>query len=345
MNKRRDRLCQIAHAVGLLPALGSLRTAVVRNDLRVLAYHRVLPEIVESTFRFDTELLSATQAEFDWQMAYVAQRFQPVSCAQVIAALDEEKPLPKRAVMVTFDDGYHDNYDVAYPVLRKHGVPGLFFVSTGYIGTDQVFWFDWLVYVMLHTRQSHLELGAPLNLTITLGPDVASRRAEATKLLRLLKRTPEAQRLQILEQLRLAANVEVKPCDLVQSQIMTWAHIQEMSRAGMEFGSHTVTHPILSTVTNPELLRRELENSKAKIEHEIGKPVTTLAYPVGGLTAVNEAVLAATAKAGYGLAFTYQPGCNRLAPEERYLLKRIHVERYTTRHMFSAALELPELFS
>jgi peptidoglycan/xylan/chitin deacetylase (PgdA/CDA1 family) len=251
--------------------------------------------------------------------------------------------LPKRAVMVTFDDGYLDNYEVAFPVLRRHQVPGLFFVSTGYINSERIFWFDWLVYVILRTTASELRLDA-LNLTIHLRPCLTNRRAEATQLLRVLKRTPEAYRLRILQQLHQATGVEMLPTDLKQSKVMTWPQVQEMARAGMEFGSHTVSHPILSTLTDHDLLRMELEDSKAKIEQETGQPVVAVAYPVGGRSALNADVLAATQQAGYQIAFTYQPGSNWLSRAERYLLKRIHVERYTTRHMFVAALELPELF-
>jgi hypothetical protein len=78
MASRRDRLSKVAYNIGLLPWLGGMRSRVVR-DLRVLAYHRVLPELNEATFPFDIELISATEAEFDWQMAYVAQNFEPVS--------------------------------------------------------------------------------------------------------------------------------------------------------------------------------------------------------------------------------------------------------------------------
>jgi peptidoglycan/xylan/chitin deacetylase (PgdA/CDA1 family) len=344
MHTRRDRISQWADFVGALQPLGSMRSAYV-NDLRVLAYHRVLPDhFDDATFRFDTELVSATETEFDWQMTYVAKHFEPVSCQQVIDAIDNGAPLPKRAIMVTFDDGYLDNYEVAYPVMRRHGIPGLFFITTGYINSDRIFWFDWLVHTVLHSTESQVRLNA-LDLTLHLQPSTTSRRLVATQLLRRLKRTPEAHRLRILQQLNDATGVQIEPADLEQSKIMTWAQVQEMSSAGMEFGSHTVSHPILSTVTEPYLLRMELEDSKAKIEEKIALPVTALAYPVGGRDAVNPDVLAATEKAGYKLAFTYQSGTSKPCVAERYLLKRIHVERYTTRHMFTAALELPELFA
>jgi peptidoglycan/xylan/chitin deacetylase (PgdA/CDA1 family) len=340
---KRERVGGIADSTGLLRVAGAVRSSVVK-DLRVLAYHRVLNEVDESGFAFDKELVSARRMEFDWQMAYVAQHFTVVSCQQVADAIDSGKPLPRRAIMVTFDDGFLDNYEVAFPVLRQRGIPAVFFLSTGYIDSERLFWFDWLVHVLLKTNVREIRLDA-LDYTIQLGPSDASRRLEAIKLLRRLKRVPEATRLEILDRLNEAAQVEVQSSDRAQSSPMTWDHVREMSDAGMEFGSHTVSHPILSSISDPAALRRELEDSKATIERETGNPVIALAYPVGGRDAFNKDVAAATAKAGYRIAFTYQPGSNALSVRGRFSLKRIAVERYTSRSMFKAALQMPEVFA
>lgn len=341
MASRREIASRVLGALGLTPALGNLRSALVR-DLRVLAYHRVLADFDESSFAFDPELVSATEVEFDWQMAYVARRFRPVTCAQVAEALDGGAALPERAVMVTFDDGFRDNHDVAFPVLRRHGVPAVFFVSTGYIGSDSTFWFDRVVHVLLRTAQKQLPIAA-LDLTIEPGETPAQRRADAERLLRVLKRLPDALRLKVLQELEHAACLSPSVADRMQSAVMTWDEVREMARAGMEFGSHSESHPILATLDDAAQLQRELEGSKRTLEHEIGRPVTALAYPVGGRDAVNAAVLEATEAAGYRFAFTYLPGTNRLVATNPLLLKRIPVERYTTRRMFATALELPEL--
>jgi peptidoglycan/xylan/chitin deacetylase (PgdA/CDA1 family) len=342
---KKERLGHFAGSLGLWPMMGAVRSSLVQ-DLRVLAYHRVLPTFNESTFSFDTELISANQSDFDWQMAYVARHFEPVSCQQVVNAIEGGKPLPKRAMMVTFDDGYLDNYEVAFPILKKQGVPALFFVSTGYVGTDEIFWFDQLVYCLLHTQVAHFELDA-LNQTITPGPNRIERIAKAHQLLRLIKYLPNTQRLEVLEQIKTRSQVTLLPEHRIQAQAMTWAHIQEMAKAGMEFGSHSVTHPILATIHDPQKLSFELEQSKSDLEAHLGQPILSIAYPVGNFNALNNQVLKATQQAGYRLGFTYQKGLNKLKdPDDwRFLIKRIHVERYTTRHMFAAALELPEVFA
>jgi peptidoglycan/xylan/chitin deacetylase (PgdA/CDA1 family) len=342
MPRKLELASQLMGAVGLTQILGDLRSEAL-SDLRVLAYHRVLPQLNEDTYPFDTELVSTTADEFDWQMSYVARRFRPVSCQQVADALNGGRPLPKRAVMVTFDDGFDDNHDIALPVLVRNNVPGLFFLITGYINTPQVLWFERLVHVMLRTQVRNLRLDA-LQFTSDAGESVESRRAAAAMLLRLLKRAPHTLRLEALEELDRVAQVEMSPDDRRYSASMTWDQVRTMADAGMEFGSHTVTHPILSTVADSALLSYELESSKATIERQIGRPVVTLAYPEGGRDAINAHVLTAARHAAYDFAFTYVGGANRPSRADPLQLKRIHVERHMTRHMFAAALELPELF-
>jgi peptidoglycan/xylan/chitin deacetylase (PgdA/CDA1 family) len=349
MAGKREHAARALARGGLVQALGSLHSACVR-DLRVLAYHRVLPALNEDSYPGDVELVSALQADFDWQMAYLARRFHPVSCRQVADALDGGTPLPRRAVMVTFDDGFRDNFEVAWPTLRQHGVPAVFFLSTGYIDSQVPFWFDRLVQVLLLMPTGRLQIDA-LGQVLDLAPSTAGRRPQAALLLRAIKRVPDATRCAVLQQLeqqleqhRHTAGLPAAPLADPLAAPMCWQQVRQMSQAGMEFGSHTVTHPVLARLANTDQLRSELVQSRQRIEHETGQPVVALAYPVGGRDAFDAQVLAATAEAGYRLAFSYQPGANRPAPAQRLQLKRLHVERDTTRAMFAAVLELPGVF-
>jgi peptidoglycan/xylan/chitin deacetylase (PgdA/CDA1 family) len=343
MPSKRDRLAQALDRGGALQALGALRSACV-HDLRVLAYHRVLPTLDEQGYGADLELVSAVEAEFDWQMAYVASRFRPVDAQQVAVALDGGPALPRRAVMVTFDDGFRDNHDVAFPVLLRHGVPATFFLATGNLDGQASFWFDWLVQVLLRLRHSRVPLPAA-DLVIPAATTAAERRAQAAALLTVLKRSADAVRLAVLAQLAQQAAAAGVETSSAATDVLDWDQVRTMSRGGMAFGSHTVTHPILSRVADEAQILHELAHSRQRIVHETGRPVIALAYPVGGVAAVDSRVLTATSAAGYRLAFTYQSGVNRMPAADRWQLKRLHVERYTTRRMFAAALELPGVFA
>lgn len=343
MRAKRELASAAIGTLGLTHALGAVRSSFIR-DFRVLAYHRVLEAWEEAIFDYDLELISARRDEFEWQMNLVANQFNVVSCKQVSDAINHGLELPSRALMITFDDGFCDNYEIAFPVLARLGLPATFFLSTEYIGTQRLFWFDWVVHTVLRTREKRIRLHT-VDMNLELEDTPAPRRQVAAELLRVLKRSTEIQRLAALEELRHVAGVGDGDVGQKVNAPMTWDEIREMSQAGMDFGSHTVSHPVLSMITDSEQLRSELRDSKETIERETSRPVIALSYPVGGRNAVNDLVLAATADAGYEFAFSYEPGTNYKLKDDRWLLKRIHVERYTGRSAFRAAIEMPEFFA
>ena len=116
-----------------------------------------------------------------------------------------------------------------------------------------------------------------------------------------------------------------------------------MANCGIEFGSHTVTHPILTNLTDKEL-DFELVKSRRDIETQTGRPVHAVSYPVGGRSAFDDRVRSAANRAGYCLGLSYLPGTNRLPGLDRSGLRRQHIERYTDRAYFAAMLGLPEVF-
>ncbi|MET0813905.1 MAG: polysaccharide deacetylase family protein, partial [Pseudoxanthomonas sp.] len=147
---RRQRLARRSHAAGLLPVLRRLRSAL-RHDLRILAYHRVLESADPEGFSFDTELISATGDQFREQMRAIKRDFHPMRFDQVLSCIDANRRLPKGAILVTFDDGYDDNYRIAYPILRELGMSAMFFVSTGHIDSGMPYAYDWLVHMICTT--------------------------------------------------------------------------------------------------------------------------------------------------------------------------------------------------
>lgn len=346
---RRERAARLGLACGLLPAWGGLRLRLGTPDLRVLAYHRVLPHPAggEQALDLDLELVSAWADRFDRQMAWLAAQAEPVSLAQVLAAQDGGAPLPRRAVLVTFDDGFDDNADVALPLLQRHRVPAVFFVATGYIGGAQRFWFDAVVWRLLRTTVPRLRLPL-LDCTLTPAADRPGRRAQAAGLLGRLKRLPDAQRLAALDELAQASGV---PDGLADHGVadhaarpMDWAQVRRLVDAGMAVGSHTVSHPVLARVADDAALAAELAGSRAALREQAGVDALALAYPVGGVAAVDERVRRAVAAAGYRIAFTYQGGANRGWAAAPLALRRLHVERDQSDAAWRAALHWPEVF-
>lgn len=318
------------------------RLALVRNRITILAYHRVYDLAEEELFPFDPELVSATPADFRWQMEQVLRVGSPITFARLAEALDAGAELPLHPVIVTFDDGHRDNFTHAFPVLRDLGIPATVFLSTGYVGGTGTFWFDRVANLLYRAPRGRIKVPG-IDFEECLGEDVVSRRKAAERLLRALKAVPDTARLTALADLEGTLGASLPPEDAAFSGVLSWEEVREMARGGLEFGSHTVTHPVLTRLES-EALAHELSFSRCTIERELGQPVTAIAYPVGGPEAFDERVVSATVQAGYRFGVSYVSGVNAGLPDP-YRLKRLHVERYTSRPYFQALLAAPSLFA
>lgn len=339
MNKRRI-VAKVMFATGAITLLTSMRTRLA-DHLTILVYHRVLDVPDESAFPFDVELVSASTHQFRRQMEYLRRHFQPTTFESVLRARDAGEMPPRGSAIVTFDDGFSDNYEHAFPILRDLGMPATVFLSTGYIDQQELPWYERLAYAVMTTppealRSAGLELDGP--------SDPASRRALIERTLRRLKQVPNGERTAMLDRIfRVLPDGDGWRKD-GRSAPLTWEQVREMSACGIEFGSHTVNHPVLSKVPTDEL-DYELAGSKRRIEQEIGKPIEVIAYPVGGEEAFDGRVRQAVSRAGYKLGVSYIPGVDRPDSWDPYALRRLHVERYLDMSYFRAMLAAPDLFS
>ena len=313
------------------------------DELPILAYHRICDVPDESRFPFDVELISASMENFVWQMKYIKRNFSPITFADLIRALDNQAPLPPKPIIVTFDDGFDDNYFCAFPILKELNIPAMFFIATDYIGKEKTFWYDWLAYIVLHLPPScTLSLG-DVHSPIVIKGDIKARRALLHTILEYLKQVPDSRRIKILNKINEEYGQHYAGNELSLSKPMSWEQVREMADAGMEFGSHSVTHPILSHLSDSEI-RMELTVSKQVIERRTGRPVEVIAYPVGGAFAFDERVRVMTEQAGYRLGVSFVPGVNNVGTLEKFALKRIPVARHVDEPLYISALSFPELF-
>ena len=337
---RRPRLARVLRRVGAMSLIGRLRAAL-RHDVRILAYHRVLESVEPEGFRFDLDLISASSDAFREQIAIVKRRCSPMRFDELIDRLDRGQSLPRRAVLITFDDGYDDNYRIAWPILRDAGVSAMFFVSTGHIESGRPYAYDWLTHMVCVTRAGRLqapELGVDWPLPETL----QGRRVLASRLLDRIKTLDAGAQQALIERLQrewlLSAQDGHPDC-----RPMTWTQLREMRDGGMEVGSHGVDHRMLAKMT-PAAMREELVASKCAIERALGGEAQVISYPVGGYDAYDAAVMTAVRESGYRLGCSYRAGPESMRPESRYELQRIPVERDVGCDWFEGMLALPEVF-
>jgi peptidoglycan/xylan/chitin deacetylase (PgdA/CDA1 family) len=272
--------------------------------LSILTYHRFpAPGGVE---RFDEGVVDVTVDQLDRHIACLVKYFNPVGVDE-LCAFARGGRLPPRPVAVTFDDGYLDNHAQALPILRRHGCKAIFFVTTSMISERRVYWWDRVAYLLKATERSVVELDYPRSIRLELG---AERGAAIAQLLRLLKvyRALDFERL--LESLSKATGVpwsREREREFADTLIMSWDHVRELKRAGMDVESHTRTHRVLQTLSADQL-RLELEGSRRDLERELGKPARAVAYPVGNPLHPRSPIRAALLRAGYELGFSNGTG-------------------------------------
>jgi peptidoglycan/xylan/chitin deacetylase (PgdA/CDA1 family) len=203
------------------------------QTIPVLNYHMV-EDYTDSHLAVGTE-------EFETQMAYLAKRgYTSITPDQLVEYLEKGTSLPEKPVLITFDDGYQDNFTNAYPIMKKYGFTGTIFLITDYIGQDA--WY------------------------------------------------------------------------------MSWEQVREMSKNGFVFGSHTLSHTPLTTITLVDA-EKQLRESREVLEWRLAVPVTYFAYPTG---AYSRSIEAMTKNAGYNAAFTVDFG-KVAKKDDLYALKRIPI--------------------
>lgn len=339
---RRQVFARLCQRTGLLPILRVACRAIWRRELRVLAYHRVLDSIDPPGFSFDVDLISASADAFRRQMAHVSRNYSPMRFDEVVARIGQGQALPRNAVLVTFDDGYDDNYRVALPILRDLGMSAMFFVSTGYIDSGRPYAFDWLVHMICVREAGRLQI-PELGLDCELGRTLDERRVQAASALNLLKALDaEAQnaliaRLELQWGMRRAAGI--RDC-----QPMSWDQLREMRAAGMEVGSHGVDHHMLAKLPHARMVA-EIHDSKRTLERELGGEVTALSYPVGGPDSYNAETIEVVRQAGYRMACSYIGSAAEASGGNPFALPRLQVERQMDQSWFEAMLAAPELFA
>jgi peptidoglycan/xylan/chitin deacetylase (PgdA/CDA1 family) len=337
---RRQSLAGACRRMGLLPLMGRLRDAL-RHDLRILAYHRVLDTCDASRFVFDLELVSASVERFEYQMRLLKRRFSPMRFDQVLECLDQGRRLPRRAVLVSFDDGYDDNYRHAFPILRDLRMSAMFFVSTGHIDSGLPYLYDWLVHMVCTTTAGQLSI-PELHVDVPLPDGIDARRELAASLLVALKQRSA------LEQEALVTGLErrwrLPRAPHPDCTPMSWEQLREMREAGMEIGSHGVNHRMLAKLDDA-LMREELAQSRRALQSNLGDPALAISYPVGGYGAFDDRVEAAVGEAGYRFGCTYLSGTSRPLAASLLHMRRLHVERGVDAPWFRGMLEVPELFT
>ena len=265
--------------------------------MTILLYHGVRP--ADDTTSPDIRQKHTPETVFRRQMEAIKQAFTPITLSELVDALTEKRPLPARGICITFDDGYENNATTAAPILKELGIPATFFVTTGFLDGTTKLWVD-----RFETAYEKLQRSESDNVVRS----------------RLKKLTPDEREKEIRQ-----LEIEAGTSHLIHPlhRPMSWDHARNLVRDGFEIGAHTVTHPILATLTSEEQ-QREIETSKQRIEQELRTTCRFFAHPNGQPGDWNEDTLRIV-RNRFDACFTTIDGSVKTG-DDPFMLKRITID-------------------
>jgi peptidoglycan/xylan/chitin deacetylase (PgdA/CDA1 family) len=316
----------------------------------ILLYHRV------TELNTDPQLLCVTPEHFAEHLKIIKRYAKLVPLKQLVGAI-QRGSLPSRVVAITFDDGYADNLYNALPLLEQHASPATFFVTSGCIGSKREFWWDELDRLLLQPgvlpetlrltingNTYHCDLNKVAHYresdylryrrwNVLENNDPTSRQHIYRSLCQILQPLPEVERQKILDDLLRWADAEPK-CRSTHG-ILSEAEVNDLAKGGLaEIGSHTESHPVLSTM-RPDVQQVEIEESKARLEKILGRPVNSFSYPFGTQSDYTDETVAIARKAGFHCACSNFAGvvCKGTDPFQlpRFLVRDWAGEEFTRR--------------
>lgn len=234
--------------------------------LSIFIFHRVLPEL--------DPLLpwEPTRQQFDSIIRFISNTFNVLSLADAAQKL-AAGTLPSSAAVITFDDGYADNFTEAREILHKHGTPATFFIATSFLDGGRM-WNDDVIEAVRIAPDGVFDLKRFGLGTYALS-DIDSRVQCYEQILGKLKYLPHRHRQDSARQL-------ATDCGLSESSnlMMTTDQLIKLHKSGMEIGAHTDTHPILSSLPNHEA-ENEILKGKSRLETILQHKIEVFAYPNG----------------------------------------------------------------
>lgn len=301
------------------------------NSLTVLNYHRI-DDISRPGFDSFKPNVSATLEAFEHQMDYVGRWFNVICVDDLVRWADGLASLPRNAALITFDDGYLDNLLHAVPILNKHNFSAVIFLAAGHIESDTPFFWDLAAYCFHHTQ--HDRVSFP-DGTTKFWKNTTERDKVLIFWIESLKVIPHEKRQGIVIKLPQELNVAI-PHNYFRNLMMNWDQVRDLNSLGIEFGGHTITHPILTRITL-DAAKNEIKGSKTIIENELGHHILSFAYPNGGINDFNQDIENITALSGYKVAFSLLNGPTTLKAVRRnpYAIRRIFISNKHTLPDFS----------
>jgi len=276
----------------------------------------------------DPAMISATPEDFARQMQYLSNNYNVISMRDFIAAVQNRAVLPKRPVLITFDDAYHDFIEYAWPVLKRFKLPATVFVSTAYAAKpEELFWWDKISNAFLNTTRNKIDM-APLGLLMLT--NTAERRKNLKKVQNYLKTLDHNIAMSLVDEL--CSSLKGRKAEIKVS--LDWDELRQLHSQGVTLGAHTRTHPILTRIS-AEDARKEIIGSQNDLERQTGDVLPVFCYPNGNY---NDSIIKILKDVGFIMAFSTKDGHYDLGCINPFCLRRTNLTLRTSMLIFQLRL-------
>lgn len=284
-----------------------------RQKAVILWYHGICEDDFQLLKGYDERHIP--KSVFENQIRYLNQkRYHFVTMTELVDALKQSKDI-RKFVVLTFDDGFRNVVENAYPIMNQFKAKGCFYLVSGLIGKKELLWTDYVETVVRNSKKGEF-LFEFNGKTITYQLDTKESFQNAMRDIKEKLRTiPDAERKEHLKQFAKRV-LDTIPQEF---EFSTWEQIQSLDKNILEVGSHTVNHPNCANLTSDIELENEIKNSRLAIEQRVGYPIHHFCYPAGSY---NDEVIKNVKKYQYASAATIHPGFNDTGTD-LYKLRRI----------------------
>ncbi|MDX2367613.1 MAG: polysaccharide deacetylase family protein [Colwellia sp.] len=297
----------------------------LKNGLYCFNFHRIGSWQETS---YDPCVFSCDAENFEQYLLFIKNNFRVISLHEVNNIAENNTPITEALALITFDDGYSDNYHTAFPLLKSLELPATFFITTSLIDSNIIPWWDEIAWHVRQLANKTIKL-TPWHSALTI--DKTPSRENIRNVLQQIKINPSLIESQ-LDELRALTPVKISNNEM-KSIFMTWHQITEMVENNMTIGAHSHTHKVFSCLSEVEL-NFELKESKRLLELNLSKSIDSLSYPVGNATTYNKSMYGAILSNGYKLAFSFSAIINNNLNENRFQIGRFPIDRPFNERVF-----------
>lgn len=314
----------------------SILSFINRNSTKILLYHGIINEKLPSEINRDD--LHIQLKYFERQIKYLKNKYHILDINEFVNYLKENKPLPKYSVILTFDDGYGNNYENLKYIILKYKIPVSIFLVTDYVGTSELLWLDRLEIAFSNTTQKRISSLQSMGIGLIEWNNDEEKMERYGVLKNYLKKMPHEKLQDALKNIFYELDTDKRDIrhnnnNTPYTRLLNWDEVKELAQYGVRFGSHTCRHEILTALSDREI-KNTLKRSFLSINNYCRAEGISFAYPNGNF---NEETKKAVAEAGYNCALTTIHGFNSTGCD-LYALRRNEVGNKGDIHIFIANL-------